>query len=497
MATRQIITLSSGEDDDGVEIISVTKRRKRKRRKISHSTPALAQPGNKDGELRDTTITAPSSSAIAQSPTRARSADILTSSFDTLLVLDRSRSAPQDHIHTTQASTCPEQTLPETSLLEPCKRPCSPVHPTFGQLGCQSTSTLQQAYPKPQTIRASFGRHQIRNHLSNRYVAPQSNIPGFRVRESGSRVDEKGRKSTPESICTSSLQDQLGRATGTEALLNPVLGNPWQVGRKNGNSTEGIAPGQSSEVFARPLHSNICTSRMPTTEGGRGSPSTKDAVDRARGPSSPNDRPGKRKLHSIDVEPPLPQPRPRNRILWSTPAFKESKNDHIGASPLNSATVLAGSSDAPSQSTTQASQEPEVQKPRRTWTCKIYADLAQQLQHSFPFAEFAKKHSRSQHEVFDLFSAVVHLPLLQKSSTGLSRVTPQGRNSVRSYRSLMKETKSELAKEGQKKARKARKPAVSLESPSENQGPKKAAVKTPSKDSLDTALKAKNSVDVR
>ncbi len=125
----------------------------------------------------------------------------------------------------------------------------------------------------------------------------------------------------------------------------------------------------------------------------------------------------------------------------------------------------------------------------------MYADLAQQLQECFSFADFARKYSRPEHEVFDLFSAVVHLPLLQKSSTGVSRGSQQGHQSVKTYRTLFKETKTALAKEGKKEEKEPKKPTQSGKSDAGNQGSRKEVVKTPSKTLLATAISVENQVD--
>ena len=53
----------------------------------------------------------------------------------------------------------------------------------------------------------------------------------------------------------------------------------------------------------------------------------------------------------------------------------------------------------------------------------MYADLVQQLQENFPFNEFAQQHDRRRSEVFEVFSAIVQLPLLRHSSDARSRIS--------------------------------------------------------------------------
>jgi hypothetical protein len=53
----------------------------------------------------------------------------------------------------------------------------------------------------------------------------------------------------------------------------------------------------------------------------------------------------------------------------------------------------------------------------------MYADLVQQLQENFPFADFAQQHGRRSSEVLEVFSAIVQLPLLRHSSDARSRIS--------------------------------------------------------------------------
>ena len=465
MASQDTITISSGDEDDEVKIILVTTRQDCKRRKISDSAHAHAAPENKDEKSRDAVLRASESSPIAKLPGRATSTEILNSRFDTLPVPKRSTSAPQTQMHTTHVPTASQHTLSDTSFLGPGARPSTPNHQSSDHLGSPASSTPQQAYPTLRATSPSSRRHHFKALMSNSSVSSERGILDFGAGEV-STVNEGSRSDNFEVIRAAGLQEPFGPASRL-IFSRSGVGKICQTGRKNGKSIEEAALGQSSERVVTPSPQAKSASSIQPTEGGSENPNTKGAAGMASVENT-RDRPKKRKLPLAADEATIPQPRLRNRILWSTPAFKEPDNTHSRPVPLNFTTELAADGNTPRQTTSTIAQEPGTQHTRKTWSCKMYADLAQRLQEHFPFADFAKKHKRSEHEVFDLFSAVVHLPLLQKSSTGLSRVWPSGHQSVKTYRSLIKETKTVLAKEGEKEEKDARKSTACLQSAAEN-----------------------------
>ena len=88
----------------------------------------------------------------------------------------------------------------------------------------------------------------------------------------------------------------------------------------------------------------------------------------------------------------------------------------------------------------------------------MYADLAQEAENSFPFAQFAEKHSKSPREIRNVFSAIVTSPLLQHSAQGLDKVRGRvGQQRVRDYRTAEKETAKVNRQEAQKEAKEAKK----------------------------------------
>ncbi|KAI9825080.1 MAG: hypothetical protein M1832_001400 [Thelocarpon impressellum] len=73
----------------------------------------------------------------------------------------------------------------------------------------------------------------------------------------------------------------------------------------------------------------------------------------------------------------------------------------------------------------------------------MYADLVQQLQESFHFSDFAEQYSRPRSEVFDVFSAVVQLPLLKHSGSRKPRVSSAARRErMKTFRSHEKDAKA-------------------------------------------------------
>lgn len=65
---------------------------------------------------------------------------------------------------------------------------------------------------------------------------------------------------------------------------------------------------------------------------------------------------------------------------------------------------------------------------------------------------------------------------------------------MKTYRTLFKETKNALAKEGKKEEKEPKKPTQSGKSDARTQGSRKEVVKTPSKTLLATAISVENQV---
>ena len=109
----------------------------------------------------------------------------------------------------------------------------------------------------------------------------------------------------------------------------------------------------------------------------------------------------------------------RKQALYAVPEFKGKLDDSA-----TSSTEEAKDGPHPSRSippSTRGDQAPP--RKQRPWSCQMYAALIQQLQECFPFDDFARRHSRPKHEVFDVFSAVVQLPLLTHSAHGHARIS--------------------------------------------------------------------------
>ncbi|KAI9780550.1 MAG: hypothetical protein M1839_006668 [Geoglossum umbratile] len=85
---------------------------------------------------------------------------------------------------------------------------------------------------------------------------------------------------------------------------------------------------------------------------------------------------------------------------------------------------------------------PPPKKPRRPWNSKLFASLAQALQQSFSFEDFAAEHGRPVTEVLDVFSACVQLPLLAKSAEGLTKGGKKARKAVIEFQELMGEVRA-------------------------------------------------------
>ncbi|MCJ1253873.1 hypothetical protein MMC24_001687 [Lignoscripta atroalba] len=147
----------------------------------------------------------------------------------------------------------------------------------------------------------------------------------------------------------------------------------------------------------------------------------------------------------------------RNHLLWSVPPYRGDEDPNIsqpGSTPtpkvnlttpssINSANATFSRTPFPTQSVVlatpqcRATRKEPVSKP---WTCKQYADLVQEIQKTFPFSDFAKRHSKTERDVFDVFSAVVAMPLLNHSVAGLTRARGGvGRQRVKVYKTMVKE----------------------------------------------------------
>ena len=101
------------------------------------------------------------------------------------------------------------------------------------------------------------------------------------------------------------------------------------------------------------------------------------------------------------------------------------------------------SSEQKSTSITKSSsnENGQILQPSRNkiWTSAILADLANEVQASFDFAAFGARHGRSSDEVFDLFSAVVQMPLFECSVRGLARArSKEMRAKVKDYQDAVK-----------------------------------------------------------
>ncbi|KAI9854082.1 MAG: hypothetical protein M1824_000638 [Vezdaea acicularis] len=117
-------------------------------------------------------------------------------------------------------------------------------------------------------------------------------------------------------------------------------------------------------------------------------------------------------------EVPLPGPDISKGLnLWEVPAYAEPTRAPeelwISSKPAPSADIGL---DTPQVPLSLVKKRPSAFTRRKRWSKAMYTDLALQLQQEFPFRAFAKKHGVSAKEVFDVFAAVVHIPLLEQSS---------------------------------------------------------------------------------
>ncbi|KAI9772703.1 MAG: hypothetical protein M1840_000298 [Geoglossum simile] len=78
----------------------------------------------------------------------------------------------------------------------------------------------------------------------------------------------------------------------------------------------------------------------------------------------------------------------------------------------------------------------------RPWNAKLFASLAESLQHAFSFENFAAEHGRPVSEVLDVFSACVQLPLLGKGAEGLAKGGNKAREAIKEFQDLRKEVRA-------------------------------------------------------
>ncbi|KAI9889575.1 MAG: hypothetical protein M1814_005178 [Vezdaea aestivalis] len=90
--------------------------------------------------------------------------------------------------------------------------------------------------------------------------------------------------------------------------------------------------------------------------------------------------------------------------LWSVPEFEEISKPRKART--RAPRKLAGNTGA----------IPADGARKKRWSKAMYVDLAFHLQRAFPFADFCNRHSVAAKEVFDVFAAVVHMPLLEQSN---------------------------------------------------------------------------------
>jgi len=493
MPPMDIISIPSEDEDDEVQIIAINKRHRRKRRKVLDSIKRQADLGNNDQISSEAPLAGVEIAAVQRIPERARNADIPASKFTNEPVAGRSRSAPHE-FNTTTRTTIPAS-FPYVQTPQRSASTGSPFYQSSSSLHDSATSTTKQPYPTPRTASSSNNDRQFVDFLSSSPLGP----------ENGTGSTAAGRKSlifdartlpqaSPGVVRAATLSDPFDRFIRTE-IFNPFTKRLAQARKESGHSlVEQAATSRASRgLLAKSVPQTLMSSSLQHQNIESIVPKIKDSVAIASGRGEQSSNSKKRKRYASTIEQTTPQPPVRNRILWSIPAFTPTNEDHGEPLPHTSTAKHTANSTTSGPSTPAASQESTKPKLRKTWTSKMYADLAQQLQQCFPFTEFAKRHSRSESEVFDVFSAVVQLPLLQKSSTGLSRVSRPGRQSMKTFKNLMKEAKTVLAQE-KKKEKELKKDFMKSGSSAENKGFSKTGTKTPSQGLLDIAVRAKSSI---
>ncbi|KAI9873553.1 MAG: hypothetical protein M1830_000288 [Pleopsidium flavum] len=492
MPPVNIVNISSEDEDGEVQIIAINKRHKRKRRKVLDSVRHQADVGNNEQNSSEAPLVGFGVATDGRIPQRARSADILSSKFTNKPAVGRSRSVPQEFTKTTSASSLLSQIAQRSASTG--FTPSTPIYQSSSGLHVPATSSTKQTYPTSGTAASPNSGRQFVDFLSS--SPPGSEEGTISTAARGKALIFDGRticRASPEIVRAATLPNPFDRSIRTENS-NSFTKRLMQVRKESSNSL-------AEQAVTSRISRGLLTKPVPLSSSIQGpdieivAPRIKDAVTITSSRSEHSSNSKKRKRHAATVEQTTPQSPVRNRVLWSIPAFKPAIQDQELLPQAPTAKHTASSVNI-EPSSPAASQEPTKPKPRKTWTSKMYADLAQQLQQCFPFADFARKHSRSEKEVFDVFSAVVQLPLLQKSSTGLSRVSPPGHQSMKAFKNLMKEAKSVLAQE-KKKEMELKKGVMKSGSTTEYKESGRAGNKTPSKGLLNIAVRAKSPTDAR
>ncbi|MCJ1362085.1 hypothetical protein MMC16_001187 [Acarospora aff. strigata] len=451
MSPKDIITIPSDDEDDDVQIISVTRRRRRKRRKTSHCTLEQAELRFNNQYHREAPSTFIGSASAERHSARARSADVQQSKSVAEPIAERARSAPQDTTNTGDRSASFHATLLAKWLPRHHSRLSTPPDQTISHMGSLASSNARQAYPTPETASSPVHCQYFVHVLPSSSVAPERCNASIGVGRRFSDSGEEVTRGPPTIIAACHLSNPFRGAAGSKGD-GPFFAQGSEGGKISGGSLDKQGTSNQANLSPAKAVDNLMPQTAVATgtqQAGRGSSkaTTTEVVNVSSGDINDNSIGlNDRTREPFPVPPMTLQPPVRNHILWSTPPFRPTIDDHNGlplphvARPTkcNTASIPLASAD---------SQSPRRRRSQKTWTCKMYADLAQQLQECFSFAEFAEKYSRSEHEVFELFSAVVQLPLLQRSSTGLSKVSPPSRRNVEIYKTLMKETRSVLAQQ--------------------------------------------------
>lgn len=483
------MTIPSDDEDDDIQIISVSKRHRRKRRKPLESKKGGAELGvggqNNSQALRQTSVTGIGLVATPKDTERARSAELPALTTNNEPAAERSRSVPQELTKSTPIPvTLPRRHIAESPTSKDIS-PSTPGHQSSSYLRDPAVSTGRQAYPTPKT--STNGGCGLVKILSSSPLGDRTDTSSITA---GGKLPTSARQTPPQTppghVSSRVFPNPFARSK------RPETSNPStkKIAQARQGSLDSLIKrsdkSSASKEKAKPTPQKTASADIQQRDIGNLTP-------RANGPSEHSSESKKRKWHSSFSEQTISQPPVRNRILWSIPAFKPMDKDlgelspqnMIAKQPIDSTTTMGLSTHA-------VPQEAKTPKTRKAWTSKMYADLAQQLQQCFPFAEFAKQHSRSENEVFDVFSAIVHLPLLQKSSLGLSRLSGSGHQSTKALKHLMKETKSALAQETEHQRKQG---AVRPKTTAENKAVAQLNPKHSRKSLLDLAHRAKSSAD--
>lgn len=151
-------------------------------------------------------------------------------------------------------------------------------------------------------------------------------------------------------------------------------------------------------------------------------------------PSRPRPPKAKRKYNSPDLT-----ARKRTNIAQNTNFLHQGISSDL-QNPHSSAN-RPWSTRTPPYVPATSNANPANRRPRsRPWSGAVLSDMAQTLQYSFPFEQFSEKHGKPESDVFEVFSAMVQLPLCVYSEKGQSRVRMREfREKMKEYRQKMKE----------------------------------------------------------